>query len=141
MGTSCRSFGVCAAGLLAFNAAWADESAEPAMGRVLLAGRLAATAPTLGRQREPFSLLLRNDGRTAFSVVEVATSSGPLIGPPQRSHHALSFASDAPRRWLRSVGIVATGCSTRVRFPSRVKQTDAGVQTEVAAHVMFACLY
>src|SRR5437868_7095927 len=100
MGTSGRAWGMCAAGLLAFGVAWADESAEPAMGRVLLAGRLAATQPAPGPQRDPFSLLLRNEGGSAFSVVEVSASSGPLIGPPQRSHHALSFASDAPRRWL-----------------------------------------
>ena len=112
------------------------------MGRGPFVGRLAAAAPTLVRQRDPFSLLLRRaDGRAAFSVVEVPASNGQLIGPPKRSHHALSFASDAPRRWLRSVGIVATDCSTRLRFPSRLKQTSEGLQADVGAHVMFACLY
>jgi len=137
MGRSHRTIGLCAAGMLAFGAAWADEPAYP--GPTSVFARPAAAS--VGRPRDPLSLLLRRaDGRPAFSVVEMP-GQGAQFGPPQRPHHALSFASDAPKRWLRSVGVVATDCSTRVRFPGRFKQTSEGVQADLAAQVVFACLY
>ena len=134
MGRTGRTFRMCAAGVIACSTAWAVEAVRAAP----VPDRLAPMP--LAAQRDPLAPWQRADGRAAFSLVEVPAQSVPL-GPPQRAHHALQFAADAPKRWLRSVGVIASDCSTRVRFPSRFKQTSEGIAADLGAQVMFACMY
>lgn len=75
-----------------------------------------------------------------IAVVEMPAPQRPLAGPT-RPHHALSFRAEAPKRWLNAIGIEATDCATRVRFPSRLRQNGGSVQAEVAAQVHFSCRF
>ena len=76
-------------------------------------------------------------------VVELPSAQPPGFGPPRRTHHALSFRNEAPRRWLQSIGVGAVDCTTRVRFPSRFGPAGDGsrVAAEVAAQVHFSCRF
>jgi hypothetical protein len=76
-------------------------------------------------------------------VVEMPSAQPPGFGPPKRVHHALSFRNEAPKRWLQSIGIDATDCTTRVRFPSHFGPSadGRGLAAEVAAQVHFSCRF
>jgi len=74
-----------------------------------------------------------------LSVVELPPQ-GAQLGP-QRRHHAISFATERPKEFLRSFGLDATDCSTRIRFPSRLRQTNLGIKAEVQGQVQFGCSF
>ena len=74
------------------------------------------------------------------SVVELPPQ-GTQLGPQQRRHHAISFATERPKELLRSLGLDATDCSTRIRFPSRLRQTNQGIKAEVQGQVQFGCSF
>lgn len=85
------------------------------------------------------------DARPRFTIIELppAAAGYPAIGP-QRAHHALSIATDAPKPLLRSLGIDATDCTMRLRFPSRIKQSrgsGSGVEVSLAAQVGMGCRF
>jgi hypothetical protein len=64
-----------------------------------------------------------------ITVIELPPPSAGLPGAGrQRSHHALSLATDAPKPLLRSLGLDATDCALHFRLPSRiVPSRDAGI--------------
>lgn len=79
--------------------------------------------------------------RSPITVIELP-ADGPHLpgGARQRPHHALSFAADAPKHFLRSLGLDATDCATRLRLPSRIKSArESGARVEVTAQVGLAC--
>lgn len=83
--------------------------------------------------------------RPRFTVIELPPAAAvlPATGP-QRAHHALSIATDAPKPWLSSLGIDATDCTMRLRFPSRIKQSrgsGSGVEVLLAAQVGMGCRF
>jgi len=72
----------------------------------------------------------------------------PLAGLPgtgrQRTHHALSFATDAPKPFLRSLGIDATDCALRLRLPSHLvpsRDSGAGVRLDIQAQAGLGCRF
>jgi hypothetical protein len=73
-------------------------------------------------------------------VLELA-AQGPPGSAPRRAHHALSIRSDAPRSMLRSIGVPASDCATRVRMPSSLHQTSSGADLEVQAQVGLSCRF
>jgi hypothetical protein len=81
----------------------------------------------------------------AISVVELPA---PLAGLPggarQRAHHALSIATDAPKPFLRSLGLDATDCALRLRLPSRIapsRETRTGLRLDVQAQAGLGCRF
>jgi len=132
-----------------------------AIGLLLAALPAFAEEPQEQEARKPSALLLRPvvptaaavaaqahvpDHRWGFaeaglgvSVVELPPQ-GAQLGP-QRRHHAISFAAEGPKEFLRSLGLDATDCSTRIRFPSRLRQTNLGIKAEVSGQVQFGCNY
>jgi hypothetical protein len=73
------------------------------------------------------------------SIVELPPE-GAQRGP-QRPHHAISFATERPKELLRSLGLDATDCSTRIRFPSRLRQSNQGVKIELQGQVQLGCSF
>jgi hypothetical protein len=69
----------------------------------------------------------------------------PLEGPPgdarRRRHHALIISSEAPKSMLRSIGVHASDCATRVRMPSSLHQTAGGADLEVQAQIGLSCRF
>ena len=133
-----------------------------AFGLLLAALPAFAEEPKEEEAREPSVLLLRPlvpttaaaaaqphilGHRSGFvgaglgvSVVELP-AQGTQLGPQQRRHHAISFATERPKELLRSLGLDATDCSTRIRFPSRLRQTNQGIKAEVQGQVQFGCSF
>jgi hypothetical protein len=74
----------------------------------------------------------------AVSIVELP-AQGVQLGPQQRRHHAISFATEQPKKFLRSLGVEATDCSTQFRFPSRLRQSNQGIKYEVQGQARFVC--
>ena len=58
-----------------------------------------------------------------------------------RPHHALSIPSETPRRLLRSIGVDATECATRVRLPTRLRPAGGGLRADVQGQLLFSCRY
>jgi hypothetical protein len=87
------------------------------------------------------------DAAVTPSAITVIELPPPLTGLPvgqQRTHHALSIATDAPKPFLRSLGLDATECSLRLRLPSRIKparDAAAGVRLEVQAQAGLGCRF
>jgi len=81
----------------------------------------------------------------AISVIELPH---PLAGLPgaarQRAHHALSIATDAPKPFLRSLGLEASECTLRLRLPSRLtpsRDSAAGLRLDVQAQAGLGCRF
>ena len=80
----------------------------------------------------------------AVSVVELPLPGAALPGAArQRAHHALSFATDAPKPFLRGLGIDATECSLRLRLPSRIAAPAVGarLRLDVQAQAGLGCKF
>jgi len=84
----------------------------------------------------------------APSVITVIELPSPVAGLPgaarERSHHALSIATDAPKPWLRSLGLDPTDCSLRFRLPTRIKasrDTASGLRVELQAQAGLGCRF
>ncbi len=73
--------------------------------------------------------------RSRLTVIELPPIDAGLPGAGrQRAHHALSFATDAPKPLLRSLGIEATDCTLRFRMPSRItrsRETGGGARLDL----------
>jgi len=80
-----------------------------------------------------------------LTVIELPPTSAGLPGAGrQRSHHALSFSTDAPKPFLRSLGIDATDCTLRLRLPTRIKpsrESSSGLQVDVQAQAGLGCRF
>jgi hypothetical protein len=81
----------------------------------------------------------------AVTVIELPppNARSPGLGR-QRSHHALSFSTGAPKPFLRSLGIAATECSVRLRLPTRIKpsrESGSGLAVDVQAHAGLGCRF
>ena len=88
----------------------------------------------------------RPTDRTAtasITIIELPRSGPPNNGTPgsQRAHHALSIDSERPARMLRSLGLDASHCATRLRMPSKLRRDGEGVNLDVQAHVGLACRF
>jgi hypothetical protein len=94
----------------------------------------AAAQPDVPSHRPGFA-----EAAFAVSVVELPLQ-GAQLGP-QRRHHAISFATERLKELLRSLGLDATDCSTRLRFPSRLRQSNLGIKAEVQGQVQFGCSF
>lgn len=112
-------------------------------GRLLLCCALGA-AGAGSRASEPEAAAPRR----APSVISVIELPPPVTGLPggarQRSHHALSIATDAPKPLLRSLGLDATDCSLRFRLPTRIKssrETASGLSVELQAQAGLGCRF
>lgn len=80
----------------------------------------------------------------AITVIELPASTNGLPGGRQRAHHALSIATDAPKPFLRSLGLDVTECSMRLRMPSRItpsRESAAGVRVEIQAQAGLGCRF
>lgn len=71
-------------------------------------------------------------------VIELPDEGPPGTGQ-RRPHHALSISSEAPKSMLRSIGVPASDCATRVRVPSSLHQTSSGTNLEVQAQLGLTC--
>ncbi len=94
-----------------------------------LAGDAAASAPSAAPQR--------------FKIIELPATTPPGLGQG-RAHHALSIATDAPKPFLRSLGLDATECTMRFRLPTRIKQSresSNGMQLDVQAQAGLGCRF
>ena len=135
--------GVAAFGLLfAALPACAEEAGEDARGPSSLLLRPVMPAPAAAAAaplRAPTRRSGFADAGFGVSIVELPAQGTSLA--PQRRHHALSFATEPPRALLRSLGVDAAECSTRVRFPSRLHQTTQGIKAEVQGQVQFGCSF
>ncbi|WP_430421253.1 hypothetical protein [Methylibium petroleiphilum] len=83
----------------------------------------------------------RQDAAFKFSIVELPRYDVPGAGRPRRAHHALSMSSETPQRMLRSIGVEATDCATRLRLPTRLRQDRDGSSVEMRAHLGLACRF
>jgi len=72
-------------------------------------------------------------------VVELPSQS--MLPGVHRPHHALNIPSDSPRRLLRSIGVDATECATRVRLPTQLKQAGGGLRADVQGQLLFNCRF
>jgi hypothetical protein len=81
--------------------------------------------------------------RRPLEVIELPADGPRLPGSGRgRPHHALSIAAEAPRLWLRSLGLDATDCATRLRLPSRIKPArESGARVEVKAQIGLSCRF
>lgn len=80
-----------------------------------------------------------------FTVIELPVEGAalPSLGR-QRAHHALSIATDAPKPFLRSLGLDATDCSVRFRLPSRItpsRESATGMRLDVQAQAGLGCRF
>jgi len=132
------AFGLLLAALPAFAEGPKEEEAhEPSalLLRPLVPTAAAAAAqPHIPSHRSGFA-----GAGLGVSVVELPPL-GAQLGP-QRRHHAISFATERPKELLRSLGLDATDCSTQIRFPSRLRQTNQGIKAEVQGQVQFGCSF
>ena len=81
---------------------------------------------------------------SAITVIELPPPTIGLPGGRQRAHHALSIATDAPKPFLRSLGLDVTECSMRLRMPSRItpsRESAAGVRVEIQAQAGLGCRF
>ncbi len=62
----------------------------------------------------------KTDGWSTLAIVEVPADTIPGAAP-QRPHHALRFGLDAPRLWLRGLGVDSTDCIGQLRAPSKLR--------------------
>jgi hypothetical protein len=113
-----------------------------AQGRLLLCGALACLGITAVAQdgSAPTKSVLKG----TVTVIELPPPNVGLPGVRQRSHHALSFSTDAPKPFLRSLGIDATECSLRLRLPTRIKpsrEASSGLAVDVQAHAGLGCRF
>lgn len=108
---------------------------------VLLRPQVPAEAAAAAAQRRvPSPRLGFADAGLGVSVVELP-AQGVQLGPQQRRHHAFSFATEGPRNFFRSLGVDATDCSTRIRFPSRLHQSNQGIKAEMQGQVQLGCSF
>ena len=77
-------------------------------------------------------------GTPRLRVIELPDEAPPGAAP-RRPHHAVLISSEAPKAMLRSIGVPATDCATRVRMPSSLHQTSSGANLEVQAQVGLSC--
>lgn len=127
--------------LVACGPASADEAEEAAHAATALLPRNGPLRPA-PPAASPWTLRLparTGAGAWGLGVVEVPATS--LLPGPRRPHHALSIASESPRRLLRSIGIEATECSTRLRLPTKLRQLGGGVQADVQGQLLLACRF
>lgn len=121
--------------------AWADEAGE------VEGPGPAASAPryrSLPITRVPLGPVAPASLRApttpwGIGIVELPPQS--VLPGPQRPHHALSFASEPPRRLLHSIGIDASECTTRVRLPTRIRQVGNSISAEVQGQVQLGCRF
>lgn len=75
-------------------------------------------------------------------LVELPREPSVIGPPPKRAHHALSVGMEAPKQFLRSMGLDATECATRFRLPSKLGKSQKGDTTvEVSAHLGLGCKF
>jgi hypothetical protein len=117
--------------------------AAHARGRLLLCGALAFIGATACAQDG--NAPNRSIAKSAVTVIELPPPNAGLPGAGrQRSHHALSFSTDAPKPFLRSLGIDATECSVRLRLPTRIKpsrESSSGLAVDVQAQAGLGCRF
>jgi hypothetical protein len=83
-------------------------------------------------------------GRRAITVVELPVPAGLPGAPGQRAHHALSIATDAPKPFLRALGLTPSDCTMRFRLPSRFVPSQAGgagAHVDVQAQAGLGCRF
>ena len=100
------------------------------------------SAACLASELQPLAL---RPPAVALRIIELPpTFGGPEAARLQRSHHALSFDTDAPKPWLRSLGLTPTDCSLRLRLPSRLRTSKGspnGSSLDVQAQAGMGCRF
>lgn len=77
-----------------------------------------------------------------IQLVELPREPSVIGPPPKRAHHAISIGMEAPKQFLRSMGLDATECATRFRLPSKLGKSQAGDTTlVVSAHLGLGCKF
>lgn len=92
---------------------------------------------------------LAKDGDVAapprsFTVIELPPTTPGWAGGRERTHHALSLATDAPKPFLRSLGLEPSECSLRFRLPTQIKPSRdvaGGVRVEMQAQAGMGCKF
>lgn len=69
---------------------------------------------------QPLDLAAKTTVWSTLAIVEVPADTVPGAAP-QRPHHALRFGLDAPRLWLRGMGLDSADCIGQVRAPSKLR--------------------
>ena len=81
----------------------------------------------------------------SIQVIELPPVGTWLPGSArQRAHHALSFATDAPKPWLRAIGLDASECSMHLRLPSKISQSReaaSGVRFDMQLQAGLGCKF
>jgi len=84
----------------------------------------------------------------ARAPITVIALPSPISTLPEasrrRTHHALSFATDAPKPLLRSLGLDASECALRLRLPTRLtpsRSNAVGVRVDVQAQAGLGCRF
>ena len=100
------------------------------------------SAGCLAAEVEPLAI------RPVPSPYRVIELPGTVIGPEgtrrERTHHALSLDTDAPKPLLRSLGLTPTECSVRLRLPSRLsanRESANGLRLDVQAQAGIGCRF
>lgn len=107
--------------------------------RLLLCGALASLSA---------ACFAKDDDAAAkpgpITVIALPAPTTGAAGARQRAHHALSIATDAPKPFLRGLGLDVTDCSMRLRLPSRItpsSQSPAGMRVEIQAQAGLGCRF
>ena len=125
---------VCLAGAAAAEPRLPVPAASPQPPLRLDAPALVADEPPQGRIGGPAAAA----GTPRLRVIELPDEAPPGTAP-RRPHHAVLISSEAPKAMLRSIGVPATECATRLRMPSSLHQTSSGANLEVQAQVGLSC--
>lgn len=101
---------------------------------------IGVSAGCLAAEVEPLAI------RPVPSPYRVIELPGATVGPEgmrrERTHHALSLNTDAPKPLLRSFGLTPTDCSVRLRLPTRLsanRESASGSRLDVQAQAGIGC--
>ena len=110
----------------------AESGAEPRGGEPAAPEPLHLDAPALGADDVPHGPIgppARAAESPRLQVIELPPEGLPGEAR-RRPHHAMVIGSEAPKSMLRSIGVHASDCATRVRMPSSLHQTAGGTDLE-----------
>ncbi len=77
-------------------------------------------------------------------IIELPPDAGAPAALRPRSHHALSFDTDAPKPWLRGLGLTPTDCALRLRLPARIgasKTAPGALHVDFQAQAGMGCRF
>lgn len=123
----------------------AAPASVPSSGWLSLRPRLSMRLPLSAQDWRSASAAETRNKLVAMpdiQLVELPREPSVIGPPPKRAHHAISVGMEAPKQFLRSMGLDATECATRFRLPSKLGKSQNGDTTvEVSAHLGLGCKF